>query len=533
MDREGKTILRKSIKAKVKELSEIEKNERAAQVWRAVEQDPHFASARCVLLFWSLPDEVDTHAFVERWHTKKRILLPVVVGDSLEIRPYEGMAKMRKGAFDILEPTGERFTDYPLIDLAIVPGVGFDAAGYRMGRGKGYYDRLLPYIKAYKIGVCFPEQYVPAVPIDPWDSKMDKVIFDTIMDNEQVIRLGKLEQILPEELGKRSLESVYVLTDENTHRLCLGKLAPIGIPESNVICIKAGDDNKGIEALASVWSHLSEHGATRKSLLINLGGGMVTDLGGFAASTFKRGMDYINVPTTLLGTIDAAVGGKTGINFGGLKNEVGVINPSQSVLIDVDFLRTLDKENFLSGFAEMIKHGLISSREVWNHILQFDLEKIDYAKLPALVEESIQVKRDIVRVDPTEKGIRKALNFGHTVGHAFESYAIQQNDTKLHGYAVAWGMIAELYLSYKLVGFPKEDFLQAISLIKENYGCLHITCDEYELLYKLMTHDKKNEGDGRILFTLLGGIGDIRINTNVEKKDIFDALDFYRDTLGI
>lgn len=533
MTNDRKAILRKSIKASVKALSDAEKAARASQVWASVEKDPRFVSAKYVLLFWSLPDEVDTHAFVEKWHTKKHILLPVVIGDSLEIRPYEGMAKMRKGAFDILEPTGEPFLDYPLIDLAIVPGVGFDASGNRLGRGKGYYDRLLPQLQAYKIGVCFPEQYLSAVPTEPWDSKMDKVIFGTIMDNEQVIKLGRLEQILPEELGNRSLDSVFVLTDENTHRLCLGKLSGLGIPASNVICIKAGDDNKDVEALASVWSHLSQHGATRKSLMINLGGGMVTDLGGFAASTFKRGMDYINVPTTLLGTIDAAVGGKTGINFGGLKNEVGVINPSRSVLIDVDFLRTLDKENFLSGFAEMIKHGLISSREVWNHILQFDLDQIDYNALPSLVEESIQVKRDIVRVDPTEKGIRKALNFGHTVGHAFESYAIQQNETKLHGYAVAWGMLAELYLSYKLVGFPKEDFLQAVSLIKEHYGSLYITCKEYDLLYELMTHDKKNEGDGRILFTLLGGIGDIRINTNVEKKDIFEALDFYRDTLGI
>lgn len=353
------------------------------------------------------------------------------------------------------------------------------------------------------------------------------------MNNEQVIKLGKLETILPEELGTRSKSSIFVLVDENTQRLCLPKLAGMGIPEDHVICIKAGDDNKSLEALASVWQHLCSHGATRKSLMINLGGGMVTDLGGFAASTFKRGMDYINIPTTLLGTIDAAVGGKTGINFGGLKNEIGVINSSQSVLIDVNFLRTLDKENFLSGYAEMIKHGLISNREVWNHITSYDLGHVDYDTLPALVEESINVKREVVKVDPTEKGIRKALNFGHTVGHAFESYAIQQNDTKLHGYAVAWGMISELYLSYKLVGFPKEEFYQAINLIKENYGSLYITCKEYDLLYELMTHDKKNEGDGRILFTLLGGIGDIRINTSVEKKDIFESLDFYRDTMGM
>lgn len=530
---EDKSLLRRSIKAAVKSLSCEEKRDRALRVWSLLEENPHFVSAKCVLLFWSLPDEVETHAFVERWYGKKRILLPVVVGDSLEIREYEGADRMREGDFHIQEPTGALFSDWDMIDLAVVPGVGFDAAGNRLGRGKGYYDRLLPNLSAYKIGVCFPEQYVPSVPSDAWDVRMDEVIYGDKMENEQLIKLGKLESLLPAELGNRSLDSVFVLTDENTNRLCLGKLSGLGIPPANVICIKAGDDNKSLEALASVWKHLGERGATRKSLLINLGGGMVTDLGGFAASTFKRGMDYINVPTTLLGTIDAAVGGKTGINFGGLKNEVGVINPSKSVLIDVDFLRTLDRENFLSGFAEMIKHGLISSREVWNHILSYDLDHIDYDALPALVEESIGVKREIVRKDPTEKNIRKALNFGHTVGHAFESYAIQQNDTRLHGYAVAWGMISELYLSYKLTGFPKDEFRQAVSLIKENYGSLYITCKEYDLLYELMTHDKKNEGDGRILFTLLGGIGDIRINTSVEKKDIFESLDFYRDTLGI
>lgn len=532
MDSE-KLSLRKSIKASVRALTPEGKAERAERVWSAVEQDPHFVSAKCVLLFWSLPDEVDTHAFVEKWCAVKRVLLPVVVGDILEIRAFDGLEQMRVGSFGILEPTGPLFTDFSLIDLVIVPGVGFDAKGNRLGRGKGYYDRLLAHLPAYRLGVCFPEQFVPVVPSESWDIKMDNVIYGEIMKNEQLVKIGGLEQILAQELGERPRNSVFVLTDANTHRLCLGKLSGMGIPDGNVICIKAGDDHKELDALADVWRHLSDHGATRKSLMINLGGGMVTDLGGFAASTFKRGMDYINVPTTLLGAIDASVGGKTGINFNGLKNEIGVINPSQSVLIDVDFLRTLDKENFLSGFAEMIKHGLISSRVVWDHILSFDLGIIDYVSLPALVEESIGVKRDIVRQDPTEKGIRKALNFGHTVGHAFESYAISQGETKLHGYAVAWGMIAELYLSYKLAGFPKEDFLQAVDLIKEHYGSLYITCKEYDLLYELMTHDKKNEGDGRILFTLLGGIGDIRINTSVEKKDIFESLDFYRDTLGI
>lgn len=349
----------------------------------------------------------------------------------------------------------------------------------------------------------------------------------------QSVYIGELLPQLQKEIENYRIDSIFILTDSNTRTLCLKRLDSMNFLPENIIEIKAGDDNKNLEALASVWEHLSLNGATRKSLLLNLGGGMVTDLGGFAASTFKRGMEYINIPTTLLGAIDAAVGGKTGINFNGLKNEIGVINPSQSVLIDVRFFQTLDHENFLSGYAEMIKHGLISNSTVWEHIKGFDLNDIDYNSLPNLLQESIDVKQEIVKIDPTEKGIRKALNFGHTIGHAFESYALKIGTPKLHGYAVAWGMISELYLSYKKCGFDKDILRDAIMLIKENYGALEISCKEYELLYDLMTHDKKNEGDGRILFTLLGGVGDIRINTDVTKKEIFESLDFYRDSVGL
>lgn len=343
-----------------------------------------------------------------------------------------------------------------------------------------------------------------------------------------------LKTELTKEFSGRSPSGVFILVDSTTKELCLPLLGNEEyIQQTNVIEIPAGDSHKTLETLAKVWLFLSQNNASRKSLMINLGGGMVTDLGGFAASTFKRGMEYINIPTTLLGAVDAAVGGKTGINFNGLKNEIGVINSAKSVLIDVTFFKTLDRPNFLSGFAEMIKHGLIASPEVWDNIIRFSLDEIDYKHLSVLLEESIQVKEFFVEKDPTEKNIRKALNFGHTIGHAFESHAMKSGMPVLHGYAVAWGMIAELYLSFKKTGFPKERLQEAVSLIKENYGALHITCKQYELLYDLMTHDKKNEGDGRILFSLLADIGDIRINENVEKKEIFEALDFYRDTVGV
>ncbi len=208
---------------------------------------------------------------------------------------------------------------------------------------------------------------------------------------------------------------------------------------SKLIVIEATDAHKDFASLMTVWKHLSEGGATRHTLLINIGGGMVTDLGGFAASTFKRGINYINIPTTLLSMVDASVGGKTGINFLGLKNEIGVFNNAKSVILDTKFLKTLDVENMLSGYAEMLKHGLINNEKMLGELLTFDIEKPDLVELKRMVAESVAVKQRIVTEDPTEKGIRKALNLGHTAGHAFESFALKHKPV-LHGYAVAWGL---------------------------------------------------------------------------------------------
>jgi 3-dehydroquinate synthase len=293
------------------------------------------------------------------------------------------------------------------------------------------------------------------------------------------------------------------------------------------ITIPAGDTNKTLESVTHVWSELQRMGATRHSLLINLGGGMVTDLGAFAASTFKRGISIINIPTTLLSMVDASVGGKTGFNFGGLKNEIGVFNNADCVILDTVFLKTMDEENIFSGYAEMLKHGLISTEEHWAELMNFDIEKPDLKELGLLVAKSVQVKERIVMEDPTEKGIRKALNLGHTVGHAFESLALQRKPV-LHGYAVAWGLVCELYLSVAKTGFPVEKMRQMTRFIFEHYGRMPITCDDYPILLELMTHDKKNTGSD-INFTLMGGIGDIRINQTATKEEIEEALDFYRE----
>ena len=323
-------------------------------------------------------------------------------------------------------------------------------------------------------------------------------------------------------------DRTFILADETTEKCCLPLISGTDcLKGATTIVIGSTDANKTLESLAHVWKKLGEGGATRHSLLINIGGGMVTDLGGFAASTFKRGINYINIPTTLLAMVDASVGGKTGINFRGLKNEVGVFSNASTVILDTRFLKTLDTENIRSGYAEMLKHGLISNEQMWAELLTFDLEHPDLQKLQVMLADSVKVKQRIVTEDPLEQGIRKALNLGHTVGHAFESFALRSRPI-LHGYAVAYGLISELYLSTIKTGFPSDKMHQTVSYIKDHYGKMTITCDDYPTLLELMTHDKKNMA-GVINFTLLGDIGDIRINQTVTKDDIYEALDFYRE----
>ena len=352
------------------------------------------------------------------------------------------------------------------------------------------------------------------------------------MNTQKVIICQNLQVDLHSAIQKCPHDKLFILVDEHTKQLCLPLISRLEcLKNAYIITIGSEDIHKNLETLAHVWKELSDQGATRHSLMINLGGGMVTDLGGFAASTFKRGFQYINIPTTLLAMVDASVGGKTGINFNGLKNEIGVFSPAEYVLIDTEFLKSLDSHNLLSGYAEMLKHGIISTTEHWAELLNFDLNQIDYKALQQLVAHSVSIKEDIVEKDPFEKNIRKALNLGHTVGHAFESLALENNRPVLHGYAVAWGIICELYFSFIKVGFPKDKLRQTIQFIKENYGVLPFDCKQYDRLYEFMTHDKKNSA-GIINFTLMGEIGDIRINQSANKEEILEILDFYRETMG-
>ena len=394
---------------------------------------------------------------------------------------------------------------------------------------------------------------------------------------QQIIISNDIEHDLATAIAGSEHDRVFVLTDDTTHECCLPKVAALLAQYDAVpITIAHGDQHKTLAALGDVWTALQQGGATRHSLLINLGGGMITDLGGFAAATFKRGINFINIPTTLLAMVDAAVGGKTGINFGGLKNEIGAFADARFVIINTCFLDTLDAENLCSGYAEMLKHALISDERMWAEHVNFDLSQPDLSELQRMVAESIAVKERIVAEDPHEHGIRKALNFGHTIGHALEEFALQQatlsggavvsarllplarartaptnqttggaaisarllplarartapkNRPLLHGYAVAFGLIGELYMSARKVGFSTERLHQTARFIRENYAQTEFTCNDYPTLLNLMRHDKKNTS-GIINFTLLHNIGDIRINQTATDEEICEALDFIRE----
>ena len=346
---------------------------------------------------------------------------------------------------------------------------------------------------------------------------------------QRIIISENLEEELALAISECEHDRLFVLTDSTTRAMCLPKISKYRcLRDAKIIEIAPTDTHKDIDTLAHVWSELGNGGATRHSCMINLGGGMVTDLGGFAASTFKRGIDFINIPTTLLAMVDASVGGKTGINFNGLKNEIGVFNDSRFVILCTKFLDTLDHDNVCSGYGEMLKHALISNREMWAEHVNFDLDHPDLKQLQDMVARSVAVKERVVTEDPYEKGLRKALNLGHTIGHAFEAWALHRQTPVLHGFAVAYGLACELYLSAAKVGFPTDVMRATVQFINQYYPKLSYTCDDYEEFYRLMLHDKKNVA-GVINFTLLDGIGSIKINQTATKDEIFEALDFYRE----
>lgn len=350
--------------------------------------------------------------------------------------------------------------------------------------------------------------------------------------NQRVIITENIKSDLAIALSESDHDRLFVLVDECTKEKCWNKIKVFySLKNAHVITIKPSDSNKTLESISHVWKELGNNGGTRHSCLVNLGGGMVTDLGGFAASTFKRGINFINIPTTLLSMVDASVGGKTGINFNGLKNEIGTFCNANFVLLCTDFLTTLDSANLLSGYAEMLKHGLISNIDMLAGLLNFDVchiqDKEQRLQLSRMISDSVEVKKNIVEKDPKENGIRKALNLGHTFGHAFESWSLKRTPV-LHGYAVAWGLICELYLSHVITGFPIDTMRQTVDYIRNHYGIPPVTCDDYHELIDLMRHDKKNRGES-INFTLLAEVGDIRLDQHATLDIIKEAIDFLRE----
>ncbi|MGL2967595.1 3-dehydroquinate synthase [Flavobacterium sp. XGLA_31] len=330
-------------------------------------------------------------------------------------------------------------------------------------------------------------------------------------------------------IEERKYSNLFILVDTHSNEYCLPRLLSFLATTKTIeiIEIESGESEKNINTCVEIWNILTELGGDRKSLLVNLGGGVITDIGGFVASTFKRGIDFIHIPSTLLAMVDASVGGKNGVDLGNLKNQIGVINVPQMVLIDTEYLNTLPQNQMRSGLAEMLKHGLIFDADYWNHFL--DLSTVDFADFDLLIHRSIAIKNEIVMQDPTENGIRKALNFGHTLGHAIESYFLE-NETKenlLHGEAIAVGMILESYISWQKGLISAEEYLQIKTAINAIFDKIIFNENDLQPVLDLLIHDKKNEY-GKIQFALLDGIGKIKINQEADNELIAKSFEDYR-----
>lgn len=330
-------------------------------------------------------------------------------------------------------------------------------------------------------------------------------------------------------LKPTAYSKIYVLVDENTSEYCLPTfLANLATEiEIEIIEIETGEEHKNIETCLQLWHSLTETGGDRKSILINLGGGVVSDLGGFVACTFKRGIDFINVPTTLLSMVDASVGGKNGVDLGQLKNQIGIIREPKAVIVNASFLETLPQLEMRSGLAEMLKHGLIFDKNYWDKFK--DLSALNSEDLESLIHQSIEIKNKIVSEDLTENGIRKALNFGHTLGHAIESYFLEnESKTKLlHGEAVAVGMILESYISLEKKILTNEEYQEIKYIIKDIFDTIDFDQNDIEKIIELLIFDKKNEF-GKIQFALLDGIGKIKINEETDNTIIYKAFEDYK-----
>ncbi|MGB3180532.1 MAG: 3-dehydroquinate synthase [Cyclobacteriaceae bacterium] len=341
---------------------------------------------------------------------------------------------------------------------------------------------------------------------------------------EQNVHIEEEPNALAAYLSAMSFTSLAVLVDENTEAHCY-PLVKEHLPEHNLIRITSGEKNKTLDTCSHIWQAMTDARMDRHGLMLNLGGGVIGDMGGFCAATYKRGIRFINMPTTLLAQVDASVGGKLGIDFGALKNHIGVFRIPDRVIICPAFLKTLPERELRSGFAEILKHGLISDAAYWEKARTEGMGHGDWAEM---VATSVKIKKQVVDTDPTEKGLRKILNFGHTVGHAVESYFLDTENHLLHGEAIAIGMIAEAYLSASRCKLSSEHCDEIRRSIIGLYGHHPIAQEHFGDITALTVQDKKNEG-GKVLAALLDDIGRARYDVSVTAEEVKNSLIYYNE----
>ena len=341
---------------------------------------------------------------------------------------------------------------------------------------------------------------------------------------ETVIFSSDIRATLAEILRARQFSKLVVLTDSNTHQFCLPLVQEVVPPTTVFISVPAGEQHKTLETCSIIWGQMTEAVLDRQALVINLGGGVIGDMGGFCASVYKRGIPFITIPTTLLSQVDASVGGKLGIDFLGFKNHLGVFQLPEAVLIASEFLATLPQRELRSGYAEVIKHGLIRDATYFRALPSTNWQRQDWARI---IRHSIEIKKAVVQVDPKESGLRKILNFGHTIGHAIESFYLTRSQPLLHGEAIAIGMIAEGFLSFEKIGFSFEELNEMSTMLLTIFGKVELDPNDCDRLVELCAQDKKNEGSTQ-LFTLLPKIGDCNYNIAVTREEIKHAILYYQ-----
>ncbi len=344
---------------------------------------------------------------------------------------------------------------------------------------------------------------------------------------DSVVVTEDIHNVLANFIKENNYQKIAVIADENTEKHCLPAIIE-SLPDHWLLPIQSGEENKTLETCTLLWRALTEAQFSRKDLIINLGGGVIGDMGGFVASTYKRGVDFINIPTTLLSQVDASIGGKLGIDFDGFKNHIGIFKDPKRVFVDPVFLKTLSNRELRSGFAEIIKHGLIADENYWKSIVSGDHNSQNWLEV---IEKSISIKGDVVNADPFENGLRKILNFGHTLGHAIETHFLHSGNRLLHGEAIAAGMIMEAFLSEKFAGLSTDSRDELVDYIKKIYTPAPIDEKIFEELIRLTGQDKKN-AQGQVNYSLLRRIGDCRFDFRPDNALILDSMFYYNAVLN-